>query len=483
MQYKILIVDDDRELLKMLNQYFTLKNYTVMIAENGIEAMEKISANPDIILLDVNMPGMDGIEVCRRIRDRVSCPIIFLTAKVEEQDRVIGLLSGGDDYILKPFSLKELDARIIAHLKREERLHRKTEQRFYGDLVIDYASKCVHMKEKTLDLTKLEYDIIEFLSMNPEIVFDKERIYEKIGGYDAEGDSRVVTELIRRIRKKKLKCPIEELELASQQVGRNNLDFHITYENEDEMGRLCKEFERMRGQLAENNQQLWKMLEEEKALRAAIAHDIRSPLSVLEGYQEMLSEYLPKKEINMEQALEMVNESKKQIERMDIFVETMRKMSSLDARQLVAEEITSKQLEIDIRAEMNVFEKKFGKLYKLKCSETAEKFSGDKEVILEVIENLLSNAFRYAKTKVEMEVFFTSSELQIRIKDDGVGFTVDKQKATELFYQQNVKDSLKHSGMGMYISRLYCEKHGGQLLIENEKLSGAVITAVFHRIA
>ena len=89
MNYKILMVDDDRELLKMLNQYFTLKNYTVMIAENGIEAMEKISANPDIILLDVNMPGMDGIEVCRRIRDMVSCPIIFLTAKVEEQDRVI----------------------------------------------------------------------------------------------------------------------------------------------------------------------------------------------------------------------------------------------------------------------------------------------------------------------------------------------------------------------------------------------------------
>lgn len=202
MNYKILMVDDDRELLKMLNQYFTLKNYTVMIAENGIEAMEKISANPDIILLDVNMPGMDGIEVCRRIRDMVSCPIIFLTAKVEEQDRVMGLLSGGDDYVLKPFSLKELDARIIAHLKREERLHRKKEQRFYGELVIDYASKCVHIKGSALELTKLEYEIIEFLSMNPEMVFDKERIYEKIGGYDAEGDSRVVTELIRRIRKK-----------------------------------------------------------------------------------------------------------------------------------------------------------------------------------------------------------------------------------------------------------------------------------------
>ena len=202
MHDKILMVDDDRELLKMLSRYFTWKEYTVITAENGMEALEKINADPDIILLDVNMPGMDGIEVCRRIRDTVSCPIIFLTAKVEEQDRVMGLLSGGDDYILKPFSLKELDARIIAHLKREERLRRKTEQRFYGDLVIDYACKQVQIKGQSVELTKLEYEIIEFLSMNPEIVFEKERIYEKINGYDAEGDSRVVTELIRRIRKK-----------------------------------------------------------------------------------------------------------------------------------------------------------------------------------------------------------------------------------------------------------------------------------------
>lgn len=283
--------------------------------------------------------------------------------------------------------------------------------------------------------------------------------------------------------KHKLKNPIEELELASQKISQNNLDFHISYENRDEMGRLCLEYERMREQLAQNNQQLWKTIEEEKALRAAIAHDIRSPLSVLEGYQEMLSEYLPKKEIDMDQALDMVNESRKQIERMDLFVETMRKMSSLDARALVAEEITNKQLETDIRAELTVLEKKFEKKCGLNCMETEEKFAGDKEVILEVVENLLSNAFRYARIKVEITVFLTCSELQIRVKDDGVGFTAEKQKATELFYQQNMKDSLKHTGIGMYISRLYCEKHGGQLLIENEEQNGAVITAVFRRIA
>lgn len=202
MVYKILVVDDDRDLLKMLNSYFSLKSYTVITAENGWSALEKVKTNPDIILLDVNMPRMDGIEVCKRIRGKVTCPIIFLTARVEEEERVIGLLSGGDDYILKPFSLKELDARIIAHLKREERSHKKTEQRIYGELSVDYTRKEVEITGKILELTKLEYEIIEFLSMNPEVVFDKDRIYEKVCGYEAEGDSRVITELIRRIRNK-----------------------------------------------------------------------------------------------------------------------------------------------------------------------------------------------------------------------------------------------------------------------------------------
>lgn len=199
---RLLIVDDDTALVKMLESYFSLKKYEVITAENGADALKKVEMNPDLILLDVNMPQMDGLEVCRRIRDKITCPILFLTAKVDEQDRVNGLLSGGDDYILKPFSLKELDARITAHLKREERHKIKKEYKFHGELSIDYTSKNVQIEGKDLELTKLEYGIIEFLSMNPGQVFDKERIYEKVCGYDAEGDSRVVTEMIRRIRKK-----------------------------------------------------------------------------------------------------------------------------------------------------------------------------------------------------------------------------------------------------------------------------------------
>ena len=202
MAYKILIIDDDTELLKMLKKYFEIKKYEVITAENGVEGLQKIKLQPDIILLDVNMPNLDGIEVCRRVRDKVACPILFLTARVEEQDVVNGFSSGGDDYILKPFRLKELDARITAHLKRETRRKEKTEVCFQGELCIDYQAKTVQIHTDYLALTKSEYGIIEFLTMNPGMVFDKERIYERVCGYDAEGDSRVITELIRRIRKK-----------------------------------------------------------------------------------------------------------------------------------------------------------------------------------------------------------------------------------------------------------------------------------------
>ena len=282
--------------------------------------------------------------------------------------------------------------------------------------------------------------------------------------------------------KHKLKQPIEELERASRRIAGNDLDFHITYENQDEMGRLCGEFERMRGQLAQNNQELWRMVEEEKVLRAAIAHDIRSPLSVLKGYQEMLMDYLPDGTVDTETAMEMLSESWKQIERMDHFVETMRKMSSLEQRTLLSHPITAKELEDDIRAELVVLEAEKEKKVVLELRETGDVFQGDKEVILEVTENLLSNALRYAKAQIIVNVFVTQQELKISVEDDGSGFDSDMEMVTKAFYQQNVKDSLNHAGMGMYISRLYCEKHGGRLVLENRTTGGAAVTAIFRRI-
>ena len=202
MHDKILIVDDEKDIVAMLRRYFESKGFFVLTAANGAEALKQVERQPDIILLDINMPELDGLEVCRRIRDYISCPILFLTARIEDTDKVKGFAVGGDDYIVKPFSLMELEARVRAHLRRETRHNFEAQVRFSGDLTIDYAERCLFLAGKRVGLAKKEFEIVELLSQNPGQVFDKERIYERIWGYDSRGESSVVAEHIRRIRAK-----------------------------------------------------------------------------------------------------------------------------------------------------------------------------------------------------------------------------------------------------------------------------------------
>jgi len=199
---KILIVDDEKYILKLLQDFFEIQGYLVYTASDGLEAIKKVSIRPDIILLDINMPKMDGIEVCKTIRDFVTCPILFLTAKVEEQDKINGLMVGGDDYITKPFSLDELEARVISHLRRESRKSIKDEVRFLNNFVISYKDRKVYFQKEEIVLTKTEFDIVELLTLNIGQIFTKEVIYEKLWGFDKEGDSSIITEHIRRIRTK-----------------------------------------------------------------------------------------------------------------------------------------------------------------------------------------------------------------------------------------------------------------------------------------
>lgn len=202
MAYKLLIVDDEKDIVEMLSTFFRNKGYIVLTALNGMETLKQVEHQPDLILLDINMPEMDGIEVCGRIRNLITCPILFLTARIEDADKIKGFAAGGDDYIVKPFSLPELDARVSAHLRREERTHKSVQVKFLGELSIDYSERTIYINEHKIILAKKEFDIIELLSQNAGQIFDKERIYEKIWGYDSEGDSSVVAEHIRRIRNK-----------------------------------------------------------------------------------------------------------------------------------------------------------------------------------------------------------------------------------------------------------------------------------------
>ncbi|MCI8647588.1 MAG: response regulator transcription factor [Firmicutes bacterium] len=203
MKQTLLIADDEPGIVDMLKSYFFL-NYDVLTAYSGEEAIRKASSRPDLILLDINMPDTDGLTVCRKIREHVSCPILFLTARTETADTISGLQAGGDDYITKPFDLDELGARVEAHLRREQRRSNRA-VRFFGregELVVDYSARTIQIRDESVTLSKREFDIVELLSLNPGQVFDRERIYETIWGLEGSGNSDTIMEHVRKIRMK-----------------------------------------------------------------------------------------------------------------------------------------------------------------------------------------------------------------------------------------------------------------------------------------
>lgn len=202
---RILVVDDEKDIRQLLKDALELEGYETDIAENGIRAMTLLQNKPDLILLDINLPDMDGYQICQAIRDYISVPILFLTARTQEADRILGLKVGGDDYILKPFSMEELLARIEAHFRREERAVRSISSEgvvLDDTLAVDFAGYRILKDGKDIGLTKTEFQIAELLFTNRGQVFGREQIYEQVRGYDSEGDAGIVTEHIRRIRKK-----------------------------------------------------------------------------------------------------------------------------------------------------------------------------------------------------------------------------------------------------------------------------------------
>lgn len=201
MRQKLLIVDDEPGIVEMMESYFG-QQYEVLTAYDGMQALHKVSQNPDLILLDINMPGLDGLSVCQSIRKHVACPILFLTARVESADKIIGFQAGADDYIVKPFDLDELAARVAAHLRREKRRQESGNVRFFGETAVDYSGRTLTIGGREVALSRKEFDIVELLSLNAGQVFDRERIYERVWGIDGEGNSDTVMEHIRKIRAK-----------------------------------------------------------------------------------------------------------------------------------------------------------------------------------------------------------------------------------------------------------------------------------------
>lgn len=197
---EILAIDDDRGILEVIRRALSREGYLVTVLDDPLKLKYEMLTKYQLILLDVMMPGMDGFSLCRKIRDQVDCPIIFLTAKTAEKDLMEGLGIGGDDYITKPFGIGELRARVSAHLRREHR--EKRHMIHIGEVQFSLQEKRVFCQDTEVSLTKGEYEICEYLALNRGQVFSKERILEHVFGFDGDSNSSAITEHVKNIRAK-----------------------------------------------------------------------------------------------------------------------------------------------------------------------------------------------------------------------------------------------------------------------------------------
>ncbi len=207
MDRKVLIVDDEKNIVDIIAFNLKKEGYQVITAADGEEGVEKtFSENPDLILLDIMMPKMDGYEACRKIREKKHTPIIMLTARAEEVDKVLGLEMGADDYVTKPFGVRELMARVKANLRKVAALQEVNAQDEntiqYGNLLLHLERYEVKKDGKTIDLTLREFELLKFLAQQKGQVFSRETLLEKVWGYEYFGDVRTVDVTIRRLREK-----------------------------------------------------------------------------------------------------------------------------------------------------------------------------------------------------------------------------------------------------------------------------------------
>ena len=207
MAAKVLVVEDDRNLLQAIRYNLSKDSYQVVAALDGAEALEIARREkPELIILDLMLPKLSGLEVCRILRNEMTVPILMLTAKAEEVDRVVGLEIGADDYMTKPFSMRELLARVRAMLRRADMSRAKPDDEHeslqVGDLMIDIRRHQVLYQGSPLTLTAKEYDLLAFLGRNKGFVFSREQLLDKVWGYDYAGDTRTVDVHVRWLRQK-----------------------------------------------------------------------------------------------------------------------------------------------------------------------------------------------------------------------------------------------------------------------------------------
>ena len=274
--------------------------------------------------------------------------------------------------------------------------------------------------------------------------------------------------------RKKLRNPITQLQNGVERIQEDNLDFHIEYDGDDELGRLCCSMEKMRRELRQKHKALWESLEQRKLLNASVAHDLRTPITVLKGYLDYLEKNIPQDKLTEDMLLDTVSSMQGAVNRLELYVESVRDIEKIENIEIEKRSENVKLLLNELIS--NVRQLTEDKEIIISNDITVDKIQIDKGVFFRILENLLQNALRYAEKQVSINLSHKKDFLILTVKDDGKGFSAaDLEKATTVFYS-NDKEK-QHFGIGLSVCKILCEKHGGLLYVGNQKEKGACVTA------
>ena len=274
--------------------------------------------------------------------------------------------------------------------------------------------------------------------------------------------------------RKKLREPITQLQNGVERIQEDNLDFHIEYDSDDELGRLCCSMEKMRRELRQKHKALWESLEQRKLLNASVSHDLRTPITVLKGYLDYLEKNIPQDKLTEDMLFDTVSSMQGAVNRLELYVESVRDIEKIENIEIEKRSENVKLLLNELRS--NVRQLAGNKEIIISNDITEDKIQIDKGVFFRILENLLQNALRYAEKQVSINLSREKDFLTLTVKDDGKGFSAaDLEKATTVFYS-NDKEK-QHFGIGLSVCKILCEKHGGLLYVGNQKEKGACVTA------
>ncbi len=273
--------------------------------------------------------------------------------------------------------------------------------------------------------------------------------------------------------RKKLRSPIAQLQNAVEKIQEDDLDFYIEYSGADELGQLCCSMEKMRSELRQKHKALWEALEQRKLLNASVAHDIRTPITVLKGYLDYLEKNIPQDKLTEDMLLDTVSSMQGAVSRLEQYVDCVRNIEKIESIEIEKQTENVKMLLDEIRS--NVQQLETEKEVIISNDMMPDEIRLDKGVFFRILENLLQNALRYAKTQVCINISQKKQLLILTVVDDGKGFSEkDLEKAATVFYSSDKEG--QHFGIGLGICSILCEKHGGRLDISNNK-TGACVTA------